>query len=92
MYHSRLQRVEEKRNIRQATLLGLAAILAIIVVIVLGIPLLVRMAVFLGDVKSSSRPVDKNDLIPPVPPQISLPYTATNSANQTISGSAEPGS
>lgn len=84
--------MEEKRNMRQATLLGLAAILAIIVVIVLGIPLLIRMAVFLGDIKSSSRPVEKNDLIPPVPPQISLPYSATNSASQTISGSAEPGS
>ena len=77
---------------RQATLLSLAAILAVILVIVLGIPLLIRMAVFLGDIKSSSRPVDKNDLISPVPPQISLPYAATNSANQSISGSAEPGS
>ena len=92
MYRSRLQRVEEKRNMRQATVLSLGTILIIVAVIVLGIPLLIRMAVFLGDLKSSSRPVDKNDLIPPVPPSISLPYDATNSATQTVGGSAEPGS
>ena len=92
MYRSRLQRVEEKRNMRRATVLSLGTILIIVAVIVLGIPLLIRMAVFLGDLKSSSRPVDKNDLIPPVPPSISLPYDATNSATQTVGGSAERGS
>ena len=92
MYRSRLQRVEEKRNLRRATVLSLSTILVIVAVIVLGIPLLVRMAVFLGDLKSSSRPVDKNDLIPPIPPLISVSYDATNSATQTIGGSAEPGS
>ncbi len=87
-----MQKVEEKRNIRKATLLSLGAILVVIAVLILGIPLLIRLAVFLGDINSSNRPVDKNDLIPPVPPTISLPYDATNSAVQTISGSAEPGS
>lgn len=92
MYRSRLQRVEEKRNLRRATVLSLGTILVIVAVIVLGIPLLIRMAVLLGDIKSSSRPVDKNDLIPPVPPRLSISYDATNSATQTIAGSAEPGS
>lgn len=92
MYRSRLQTLEEKRNVRKATLLGLGTILIVIAVIILGIPFLIRLAVFFGDLNSSQRPVDKNDVIPPVPPQISLPYDATNSATQTISGSAEPGS
>lgn len=92
MYRSRLQKLEERRNLRQATLLSLGTILVIVAAVVLGIPLLIRMAVFLADLNSSNRPVDKNDLIPPMPPQISLPYDATNSARQTISGSAEPGS
>ncbi|MDO8488392.1 MAG: Ig-like domain-containing protein [bacterium] len=92
MYRSRLQRLEERRNVRKATLLGLGAILVVVAVVVLGIPFLIRMAVFFGDLNSTNRPVDKNDQIPPAPPSISLPYDATNSATQTISGSAEPGS
>jgi len=92
MYSSRLQRAEEKRNLRKATLLTIGSVLIVVLVLVLGIPLLIRLAGFLGDIKSSSRPVDKNDTIPPVPPSISLPYDATNSAIQTIGGSAEPGS
>lgn len=84
--------MEEKRNLRRATVLSLGTILIIVAVIILGIPLLIRLAGFLGDIKSSSQPVDKYDTIPPVPPLISVSYTATNSATQTISGSAEPGS
>lgn len=53
---------------------------------------MVKMAIFLGDLKFSKTPVDKTDLIPPPPPSFSLPYDATNSARQTISGGSEAGS
>lgn len=91
MYRSRLQNLEEKNNIRKATLLSVGTVVLVLITVVLGIPFLIRIAGFLGDIKSTDRPVDKNDLIPPVPPQISLPYDATNSATQTISGTSEPG-
>ena len=84
--------MEEKRNLRTATLLTLGTILLIFLAIVMGVPALVRLAVFVGDLKSSSRPVDKNDLIPPGPPLILTQYDATNSAVQVVSGTAEPGS
>lgn len=84
--------MEERRNLRKATWLAVGTVLLVVTVVILGIPILVKMAGFLGDLKSSSRPVDKNDLIPPVPPAISLPYDATNSARIEIAGSAEPGS
>ena len=92
MYRSRLTRLEERRNLRKATWLAGGTVVLVVTVVILGIPILVKMAGFLGDLKSSSRPVDKNDLIPPVPPAISLPYDATNSARIEIAGSAEPGS
>ncbi len=84
--------MEEKRNIRTASLLGIGAVVVVILVVILGVPALVRLAVFLGDLKSTHSPVDKNDLISPAPPRLFSEYEATNSAELTISGSAEPGS
>ncbi|KKU03296.1 MAG: hypothetical protein UX99_C0027G0006 [Candidatus Amesbacteria bacterium GW2011_GWB1_47_26] len=89
---SRLSRLEDRRNSRKAVLLVLGTIVLLALAVFGGIPVLVKMAVFLGDLKSSKMPVDKTDLIPPPPPSFSLPYDATNSARQTISGSSEAGS
>lgn len=63
----------------------------VVLVIVLGLPLLVKLLLFMGDLRSANRPVDRNDLIPPGPPQLVMSYDATNSASQTIKGLAEPG-
>ena len=84
--------MEDRRNSRKAGLLVLGTIVLLALAVFGGIPVLVKMAVFLGDLKSSKMPVDKTDLIPPPPPSFSLPYDATNSARQTISGSSEAGS
>lgn len=88
---SRLARLEEKKNIRKAFLLMLGTVFLIILTILVGIPALIRMAAFLGDLRASSRPVDKTDIVPPAPPRMSLPYEATNSATQVIDGAAESG-
>lgn len=92
MYRSRLQSLEDKKNFRKATFLALGAVGLIVFVLILGIPILVRMAIFLGDLKSSKSPVEKTDLIPPVPPNLLVSFDATNSSRQTLSGLAEPGS
>lgn len=84
--------MEERRGVRKATLMTMGTIVLLTAAVLLGIPIMVRMAVFLGDLKSSNRPVDKSDLIPPVPPRINLSYTATNSGQQTIGGWGEAGS
>lgn len=91
MYRSRLQRVEEKRNVNKAVWLILLTVVILGVAVVGGIPLLVKLAVFIGDINSSRRPVDKSDIIPPAPPQLITSYEATNSAVQSISGWTEPG-
>jgi len=89
---SRLTRLEERRNSRRAVILILGTIILLALAVFGGIPVLVKMAIFWGDLKASKMPVDKTDLIPPPPPSFSLPYDATNSARQTISGSSEAGS
>lgn len=91
MYRSRLSRLEERRSVRKATLLGLGTVVMVALVVLLGVPAVIRMAGFLSDLKSANKPVDKNDFIPPPPPFLVNPYTATSSARQVISGSAEPG-
>ena len=88
---SRLTRLEDRRNLRKAVLFGLGTVGLIGLLMLLGIPILVRMAIFLGDVKSSGRPVDRSDIIPPAPPQIRMAYEATNSAQIDILGYSEPG-
>ncbi|MEK9201188.1 MAG: hypothetical protein AAB909_04420 [Patescibacteria group bacterium] len=91
MVRSRLQRLEEKRSVRTATLLGIGTVVLIILVVIMGVPTVVKMAAFLAEINSANKPVDKNDFIPPPPPLLSNPYPATNSASQVITGSAEPG-
>ena len=89
---SRLTRLEDRRNSRKAILLILGTIVLLALAVFLGIPVLVKMAIFFGDLKASRTPVDKTDLISPPPPSFTLPYDATNSARQTVSGSSEAGS
>jgi hypothetical protein len=91
MYRSRLQRVEEKRNVKRAVMLILGSILTIGILLVWGVPVLVKLAVFLGNINSSRKPIDKSDLIPPAPPTVLATYEATNSATQVIKGWSEPG-
>ena len=91
MYRSRLQQTQEKKNTKTAILLLLGALTLVGLMIIWGVPLLIKLAVFLGDINSSKRPIDKTDLIPPAPPSVSAQYEATNSATQAIYGFTEPG-
>lgn len=91
MYRSRLQRLDEKRSVRTATLLGIGTVLLIVMVVILGVPTVVKMAAFLAEINSANKPVDKNDFIPPPPPVLYNPYQATNSATQVVTGTTEPG-
>lgn len=91
-YRSRLQKLEEKRNLQKAALLGLGSVMMVALVALLGIPMLVRLAVFVGDVKSSGKVGDITDQIPPSPPRLFVAYETTNVPTMSLSGVAEPGS
>jgi hypothetical protein len=65
---SRLARKEEVRSLRQAFFFGILTIVFLLLLIFLGIPALIKMAIFLGEIRSSSTPVKTEDLLPPAPP------------------------
>ncbi len=49
------------------------------------------MAIFLGNIRGSSKLPEQADTIPPSPPRIVVPFEATNSAQFSLKGYSEPG-
>jgi len=89
---SRLRRKEEARSLRQAIFFGTLTVVLALGLVFLGIPVLIRMAIFLGELRSSSLPVETKDVLPPAPPRLRPLLEATNSAQIIVQGFAEPGS
>lgn len=89
--HSRLMRREEKQSLRKAVIFFLLTILILAGTIFLGIPALVKVAVFLAELKGSSLPVEQTDLIPPAPPRLDPIPEAVKTNLIGLSGSAEAG-
>jgi len=89
--HSRLMRREEKQSLRKAVIFFLLTILILAGTVFLGIPALVKVAVFLAELKGSSLPVEQTDLIPPAPPRLDPIPEAVKTNLIGLSGSAEAG-
>ena len=89
---SRLQRLEEKRNLRKAVLFVLGTGVLIVLTVTIGFNLLTRLFIFMGNVNSTNKPIEKSDFIPPSPPLFLSSFDATNSAVMKLKGTAEPGS
>lgn len=88
-YRSRLARKESQQMVRQSVLFIILTVALVGAVIVWGIPALVKFAGFLGEIRSSSEPIVKDDNIPPFAPQIAIPFDATSSGAIGVSGFAE---
>jgi hypothetical protein len=67
-------------------------ILLLLALVFWGIPSLIKLAIFLGDIRSSSQPISGRDSIPPPPPILQPLPNATSSATLEIEGIAEEGS
>ena len=89
---SRLTRKQESKSIKLAFFYGFLTFLLALGVVFFGIPLLIKLAVFLGNVRSSSLPVETQDQVPPSPPIFTTNFEATSSSRMTLAGYAEPGS
>lgn len=63
----------------------------LVLAVMFGIPVLVKLTVFIGDMNAARQGGGKTDLIPPAPPEIEIAYPATNSAVQNIWGYSESG-
>ncbi len=84
--YSRLSKIEEKRNIWQAILyLGLSLIL-LTIIIGIGIPMLIKMVVFVSDLKSSGQKIETTQTNAPPAPVLETQPEATNSASIKVSG------
>lgn len=89
---SRFYRTQNRRSTRQALIFFALTAILIVVIIFFGIPLLVKAAGFLLDLRSASTPAQKTSSTAPPPPQLlPLTYEATNSSTITISGYSQPG-
>jgi hypothetical protein len=89
--YSRLTRVEERKNIKQAIFYSLLTIGIVVGFIFFGIPALAKFAGFLTDLKKSSQPVEINDTTPPAPPTLDLVPKYTNKETFEITGKTESG-
>jgi len=87
---SRLEKNKNESVTRKTVFLGFLTIFLFVVVLVFGLPFLVRFSVFLGNSKNGA---EKNDeqILPPLAPRLVLPFEATNSGRISIKGFAEPG-
>ncbi len=88
---SRLKKIEERKNKQQGLMFVLLTLGFILILVFIGMPLFVKAAIFLGDLRSSSVDINQNDKTPPAPPRILPTYEATQSAEININGYSEPG-
>jgi len=86
---SRLVRKEKAKSLRRAYSYFALTIALILVVIFLGLPLLVKIAAFLGEIRGSSLPVESQDTLAPPTPKVYSPAKATNQREVTLEGSSE---
>lgn len=90
--YSRLTKREKKKYTRQTLLVGILTLFLIIAIIFWGIPSLIKVAIFLSDIKSSTQPISGQDSLPPPPPVLQPLMEATHSATIRVEGFAEEGS
>jgi bacillopeptidase F len=88
---TRLQRKREKESSKQALKYFLLIILFLFLLVRFGLPGLIRLAAFIGDLRSSSQPIEKQDQLAPRPPILNPVPEATTSADINLSGYAETG-
>jgi|APSaa5957512622_1039677.scaffolds.fasta_scaffold16480_3 hypothetical protein len=88
---TRLERKREKESLRQAVKYLFLIFLSLFLLVKFGLPGLINMATFIGNISSSDNPIEKEDQLAPRPPRLNPLPEATNSAQINVSGSAEPG-
>lgn len=87
---SRLDRKEDEEITKKTIVLGGITALIFAVVLIFGLPLLIKLSVLLGNAKNSHRNDNQEKMLPPLPPRLVVSFEATNSAQFSISGVAEP--
>ena len=89
--YSRLHSLEEKRNIRKSIVFLFLTGVLIIGIIFVGLPLVAKFAIFLGNLKKSNTLIEVNDITPPAPPRFEPSSDTVNAQSITINGTSESG-
>ena len=89
---TRLQRKREKDSLKQAFKYLFLVFGLLFVLIRFGLPGLIKMAAFFGEIHSSKLPIEQAQSRPILPPKLNPLPIATNSAEINISGYAQAGS
>ncbi|MFC1627414.1 Ig-like domain-containing protein [Patescibacteria group bacterium] len=89
---TRLQRKKEKDSLKQAVQYLLLIFVLLFLLVRFGLPALINMAAFIGDLRSTSQPIEKQDSVPPMTPKLAPLPEATYSAQINIAGYGEAGS
>jgi hypothetical protein len=86
---SRLEKKAEDEITRKTIFLGLLTVIVFGLLIIFGLPLLIKFSIILGDIKNQKAIETKEKSLPPMAPRIILPFEATNSSQIIINGLAE---
>jgi len=89
--YSRLQSVEEKRNVKKTALYAFLTLVLIILLFVVGIPLFGKFTLFISSFRGGNKTITKTDITPPAPPKFNYFTPFTNQSTASISGTIEPG-
>lgn len=90
-YRSRLARRESRKMMGQSLFFLLLTGGIIFGLFKWGLPALVQLAGFLGDINSSSEPIENVDTIAPYTPVLDIGFEATTSAEISVRGYGESG-
>lgn len=86
---SRLVRNAEEQITKKTVVLGFLTVISFVLIIIFGLPFLVKFSIFLGETKSSKENNVKEVTLPPLAPRLVLLFEATNSGTISIKGLAE---
>jgi Glucodextranase, domain B len=86
---SRLEKKAEDEITKKTIFLGLLTIVVLAVMIIFGLPFLIKMTVMIGNNKSKSDSQVAVKVLPPMAPRLIMPFEATNSSQIAIKGLAE---
>lgn len=86
---SRLNRKTNDQMTKKTVFLGVITIVSGLLVLIYGLPLLIKFSIFLGEGKNKKNTVNEEKVLPPLAPRILRDFEATNSATVKIKGFAE---
>jgi hypothetical protein len=86
---SRLNRKNDDQITKKTVFLGSLTIILLALVLIFGLPMLIRFSIFLGEGKSRNNTEATEKKLPPLAPRLVIPFEATNSAMVSIRGFAE---